>query len=123
MLQDIDQNNIEIFANTNDKICDIFEKEFWFTKKQSAEHYEQNHKISSTFLIESDVLCLNKEGYHYESKKREDFPQMRDFLYENYYEKLKTSEEPEKIPIPERRGALTIGCICGHGRDHKGCLI
>jgi len=43
--------------------------------------------------------------------------------YENYYEKLKTSEEPEKIPIPERRGALTIGCICGHGRDHKGCLI
>ena len=43
--------------------------------------------------------------------------------YENYYEKLKTSEEPEKIPIPERRGALTIGCICGHGPDHKGCLI
>ena len=43
--------------------------------------------------------------------------------YENYYDKLKTSEEPEKIPIPERRGALTIGCICGHGRDHKGCLI
>ena len=40
-----------------------------------------------------------------------------------YYEKLKPAEEPEKIPIPERRGALTIGCICGHGRDHKGCLI
>ena len=40
-----------------------------------------------------------------------------------YHEKLKTPEEPEKIPIPERRGALTIGCICGHGRDHKGCLI
>jgi len=74
-----------------EKYCDIFENEFWFTKKQAANHYEQNHNIPSTCLLEGDVLCLDKKGHVFESK-REDFPIMREFLHENYNERPVTKD-------------------------------
>ena len=53
-------------------------------------------------MVEDDVLCLDKKGHSFESK-RDDFPSMREFLHENYYERPKTKDlypsEIENLPI------------------------
>lgn len=67
-----------------EKHC-CFENEFWFNKKSVATHYKEQHEISTTYLLEGDVICIDKNGYRYESK-RTDFPQLREFLFDNYHE-------------------------------------
>ena len=73
-----------------EKFC-CFENEWWFNKKTVATHYEQKHNIASTYLLEGDVICLDKTGHVFESK-RKDFPSVREFLHENYHNNPLTKE-------------------------------